>query len=288
MTLQIGLQLFSAKKAFVNDRLGTLKRIEEIGYKNIEVPVDFSGKDLFGIGELKASDLKEMTEQAGLNIIATHVLVTEESQFDKVIAYNKELGCEKVIIPIAFFKNYEEVIAFSETLNRYGKQLQKRGMKLYYHNHFHEFQRFNGQYAMEIILEHTDQELVGVELDTYWALRAGIDVNAYLEKLAGRCSLIHQKDLPASVTPINLFEMLDEREVITLETFSQFGKPENFAEIGEGVMDIMSIIRTAEKLKDIQYIIVEQDATAKDELESIRISYKGLSRLIEKVLEGTA
>jgi len=283
MSLQIGVQLYSAKNAFTKDRLGTLKKIAEIGYKHIEVPVDFSGKGVFGIGELTASDLKNMTEQAGLNIVATHVSVTEESQFDQVIAYHQELGCQKVIIPFAFFKNYEEVVAFSEMLNRYGKKLQDHGMKLYYHNHFHEFQRFNGQYALEIMLEHTQPNLVGIELDTYWAVRAGIDVTAYLERLGHRCGLIHQKDLPGSVSPINVFEVLDENEEITLEVFSELGKPENFAEIGEGVMDITSIIRATEKLTDAQYIIVEQDATIKGELESIEISYKRLSALLQTI-----
>ncbi|MDD9792393.1 sugar phosphate isomerase/epimerase family protein [Priestia megaterium] len=287
MSLQIGLQLFSAKKAFTNDRRGALKRIAQIGYQHIEVPVDFSGQDSFGIGELTASSLKHMTDQVGLNIIATHVLVTDESQWEQVINYNKEIGCEKVIIPLVFFKDYQAVKTFSETLNRFGKQLKENGMKLYYHNHFHEFQRFNGEYALDILLEHTDSDLVGIELDTYWALRAGIDVNAYLKKLGSRCEFIHQKDLPASVEQANIFEMINEKSEITLETLQPFVVPENFTETGEGVIDIATIIRTAESSTDTQYIIVEQDATFRDELESIEISYKNLSSLMKKVLEGT-
>jgi sugar phosphate isomerase/epimerase len=127
MSMQLGLQLFSARNAFVENRSETLKKIAEIGYKHIEVPVDFSGKDLFGTGELKAADLKEMAEAVGLNILATHVLMTEESQFEKVIAFNQSIQCKNVVIPIAFFKNYEDVISFSETLNRYGKELHANG-----------------------------------------------------------------------------------------------------------------------------------------------------------------
>ncbi|WP_157805609.1 sugar phosphate isomerase/epimerase family protein [Bacillus sp. mrc49] len=287
MSLQIGLQLFSAKKSFMNNRLPTLKKIAEIGYQHIEVPVDFSGEDIFGMGELKASDLKDMTKQAGLNIIATHVLVTDESQWEQVINYNKEIGCEKVIIPLVFFKDYEAAKTFSETLNRYGKQLKEHGMKLYYHNHFHEYQRFNGEYVLDILLENTDPDLVGIELDTYWALRAGIDVNAYLKKLGSRCEFIHQKDLPASVEQANIFEMINEKSEITLEKLQSFVVAENFTETGEGVMDIATIIRTAKSSTNTQYIIVEQDATFRDELESIEISYKNLSALMENVLEDT-
>ncbi|SFE67105.1 Sugar phosphate isomerase/epimerase [Paenibacillus algorifonticola] len=283
MSLEIGLQLFSAKTEFARDRAGTLNKIAEIGYKNIEIPLDFTGQDLFKLGDLKASDLKQLVDQAGLNVIATHIFVSDDAQIADVIAFNKELGCTKTIIPISFFTNYEDVLAFSEKLNRYGSQMREQGISLLYHNHFHEFQKFNGSYALDIILEHTSPENVGFELDTYWALRGGVDVISYIEKLGSRCEFIHQKDLPASVNPVNLFETLDENEPVTMGTFMSIGSPDVFTEIGEGSIDIAGILQATQKHTSTKYIIVEQDATNKGELESIEISYKALTKLLAEL-----
>lgn len=280
MSIEIGLQLFSARNAFIGDQPGTLRAIAEIGYKHIEVPVDFSGLDLFGTGELAAADLHRMAEAAGLDIVATHVLMTDDGQLEQMIAYNRAIGCSRVVIPIAFFRSAEETLRFGGRLNRMGKVLCENGMKLYYHNHFHEFQQFQGRSVLDILLDETDPELVGIELDTYWALRAGVEPAALLQRLGSRCGLVHQKDLPASAAPVNLFEVIDGQGEIDQDTLMRFGGAANFTEIGEGTMDVAGIVRAAAAHTDVQYFIVEQDATSRSELESIAISYRALSRIL--------
>jgi sugar phosphate isomerase/epimerase len=282
MTLDIGLQIFSVKNAFASNPRQTLDRIAQIGYRHIEMPIDLSGKDLFGMGEITAVDLKRMTDQAGLNIFATHVLLEGDEQVQSVIEYNENLGSKDVIIPIAFFQDEEDVLRFSEKLNQYGELLYQHGMKLHYHNHFHEFQRFNDKYVLDIILENTAPELVGIELDMYWAQRGGVNPTEYLAKIGKRCRFIHQKDLPASISTINIFEEIENTSEITIQAFQSYGKPEYFTEIGEGIMKIETIIQTARKIEEMHYIIVEQDATLKDELESIETSFRNLSVLLEK------
>lgn len=283
MSIEIGLQLFSARNAFIEDRSGTLRTIAEIGYKHIEVPVDFSGLDLFGTGELAAADLHRMAETAGLDIVATHALMTDDGQLEQVIAYNGAIGCARVVIPIAFFRNAEETQRFGDRLNRLGQRLSENGMKLYYHNHFHEFQLFQERSVLDILLAETDPELVGIELDTYWALRAGIDPAALLRRLGSRCELVHQKDLPATAAPVNLFDVIDGQAEISQDTLMRFGGAANFTEIGEGTMDIAGIVRAAAAYTDAQYFIVEQDATSRSELESIASSYRALSGILANI-----
>lgn len=280
MTIEIGLQLFSTKKSFQENRQATLDKIAGIGYRHIEVPVDFSGLDLFGTGELKAEDLKLMTERSGLKVISVHAMVTDDAQIEKVIAYNHELGCDKVVIPFALYQNVDQTLAYAERLNRIGKQLHENGMHLYYHNHFQEFQSFDGKRVIDILMEHTDPELVSFEVDTYWALRAGVDVTALLEKMGSRCGMIHQKDLPTAVKPVNIFETIGKNAEITFHTFAPFLSDTNFTEIGQGIMDIQGIVQKAQRSTKSQYVIVEQDATQREELESVAMSFNKLRTLV--------
>ena len=64
----------------------------------------------------------------------------------------------------------------------------------------------------------------------------------------------------------------------TMETFSASIEPDTFAEIGTGVMDIQSIIDTANDVCGSDYIVLEQDHSRFDELESIRVSMESFRR----------
>ena len=51
--------------------------------------------------------------------------------------------------------------------------------------------------------------------------------------------------------------------------------PEDFTELGAGIMNIQEILDTADAL-GAEYAVLEQDESAKDILESIAISYQNL------------
>src|SRR5262249_32274661 len=118
----------------------------------------------------------------------------------------------------------------------------------YYHNHFHEFQVLGGQAVMDLLLANTDSHLVKFEFDTYWAARGGADPVEWLLKLGNRCDLTHQKDLPSSAQPVNLFDVFGKDARITLQELLQTQKPEQFAEIGEGTMDLNTLIATMRQI----------------------------------------
>ncbi len=49
-------------------------------------------------------------------------------------------------------------------------------------------------------------------------------------------------------------------------------------EIGYGQMDIQKIINTALEIGSIEYIVLEQDATKLDQLESVKRSMEGFRK----------
>lgn len=102
-----------------------------------------------------------------------------------------------------------------------------------------------------------------------------------LRKIGDRCDLLHQKDLPGAVTPVNVYETLGETAEVTCERFREFSRADLFAEVGEGVIDIPSIIADVRKLGHGKYMFVEQDHTTKNQLKSVEISYRNMAKLFE-------
>jgi sugar phosphate isomerase/epimerase len=187
------------------------------------------------------------------------------------------------VIPFAHFNGRQDVLSLCETINRAAELCVKHGVQLYYHNHFQEFQQFDGQVILDTLLENTDRELVKYEFDTYWAIRGGQDPVAWIRKLGRRCDLLHQKDLPSGVSPVNLFELSLANPEITIEQMFQSISVDQFTEIGSGVIDIPEILEAGRAYGNVRYIIVEQDMTSKDEMESVAISYKNLTHLLMAV-----
>ncbi|MBS4218331.1 sugar phosphate isomerase/epimerase [Bacillus sp. FJAT-49711] len=280
MAVEFGLQLFSVRDEMNKDFIGTLEKIASIGYKNLEL--FFHGDDLSStIGGLTPEELKRELDRLALKAVSSHI--TEEhleaGKIDKVLKYAKVIGIQSLVVAIAYFKNEEEVVAFSKKLNEAGALLAKNGLQLYYHNHYHEFQTFDGEYVLDIMLENTDKELVKIEFDTYWALRGGINPVTYLEKIGERCDLIHQKDLSANVDVINVFEKLEKDTVLNRESMMKIRNIDDFTEAGQGIMDIPAIVETFKNNANSKYLFIEQDWTKKNQLESVEISYEYISKL---------
>lgn len=282
MSLSIGLQLFSVKDALKQDFVGTLERVAEIGFKNLEMIIRKTDEGLSLGGAITPTEARKLLDRLGLQAVGCHTRINAETDWERIIDATHVIGSKAIGNSIAFFANKDDVLRFCESFNRSGELCKKNGLNLYYHNHFQEFQVFEGKTVMDLLLAHTDKDLVTFELDTYWATRGGVDPVAWLYKLGERCTMIHQKDLPASVHPVNLFDVFGANSTITIDELYKTQDPAHFSEIGDGTLDIPAIIQAARKIGSPQYIFVEQDATTRGELESVAISYKNLTGLLKK------
>jgi sugar phosphate isomerase/epimerase len=278
MSLEVGLQLYSVRQALQRDAVGTIEKIAAIGYKHLEPAVHRAGTDVVA-GALSASELRKRADALGMDVPSLHIRVDEQTDWDWLIGLTRELGSSAVVVPIAYFTDRASVLEYAHALNRYGERCRENGLDFYYHNHFQEFQVLDGQTVMDLLVENTDRELVRFELDTYWAARGGADPVAWLLKLGDRCDLTHQKDLPATTRPVNLFEVFGKDARITLNELNQTQDPRQFAEVGEGTMDVRTLLATMRRI-GVRYVIVEQDVSARDEIESVRISFQNLTALL--------
>ena len=276
MPLAVGLQLYSVRNTLAQDPWGTLAQIAEAGFKHLEAANHNARNDAgvgFGVG---AAEFRSRLDELGMSIVGCHINPLDLDILPAALDYQAELGNIQFGCDIEFYPygDIDYVMRRCEVFNEVGRLAKERGMRFYYHNHFQEFQRFGDDFVYDLILENTDPDLVKLELDTYWMYRGGQDPITWLEKCGDRVVLLHQKDFPADAPqPLNLYDgVIDPNENIDRALFRDRKDTRCFTEIGTGVLPIQAIIDAASALPTIDYLILEQDHTAMDEIDSIKTS----------------
>jgi sugar phosphate isomerase/epimerase len=270
------------------DPLATIKAVIKEGYRYLEVANHSADKNP-GVGfEVSAREIKQVLDGEGAQIVSAHIggmtatgmLPMDEKLLGPVLEYHRQIGTKYIVHAMDFYTDRDDTLRKAEALNKAGRICAEAGMSLLYHNHFHEFQLFDGTSVIDLLLGNTDPALVNLELDTYWAMRGGADTVAFLKKYGERVPLIHQKDYPAQYKDeINLIDKVHQSNAkVDMQYFMGVVSDKTFTEIGTGIMDIQGIIDAGNTYCKSEYIILEQDYTEHDEFESIKISMQSFKK----------
>ncbi|MSR10618.1 MAG: sugar phosphate isomerase/epimerase [Gammaproteobacteria bacterium] len=187
----VGLQLYSLRNEMSRDFAGTLARVAELGFKEME----FAGYMRNSPGQVRS-----MLDANGLTSPAAHIqLQAIRDNLAGEIEAAQTLGQKYIVVPS--LPGNERTLAdyhrHAETLNRAGETCKAAGLKMGYHNHDFEFAIVEGQRPYDILMEETDPELVAMELDLFWIVTAGVDPVEYINKYPGRFAMLHVKDRDA-------------------------------------------------------------------------------------------
>lgn len=244
MKFPVSIQMYTLRNEIQDDFIGTLEKIAKIGYQGIE---------LLGNEHLSAAELKMHLDRLNLKVSGSHISLEEiKNNLENIIKYNKEIGSKYIICSYADFNNQEDFNELSKILSLASIRCNEEGLNLCYHNHAHEFKMINGKNGLDALYEKCDSTLLA-EIDIFWVYYAGINPVEYIKKYNGRCPLIHFKDM-------------------------EKGDQKSFTEVGEGVLDIISIAKACEEAL-VKWIVVEQDECKIAPLKSIEISYNNLSNM---------
>ncbi|MEX2461067.1 MAG: sugar phosphate isomerase/epimerase [Paenibacillaceae bacterium] len=237
----IALQLYSIKELTQVDFLGTLEKVAKIGYDGVEFAGYFA---------TSAKDLKKALDTLGLKAAGSHEGIDAlKSRLEDSIAYALEIGSPYIIcpgIPDEMRSNKDDYLKTADLFNKIGQRCKENGLQFGYHNHDIEFQKFEGEYGLDLLVKHTEPELLFVELDTYWVEYSGLRSIDFIEKYAERCRILHIKDMKS---------LADKRNT----------------EIGAGIMDFKKIILAGQK-HGVQWYTVEQEEFEIAQLRSIEES----------------
>jgi sugar phosphate isomerase/epimerase len=254
--LPIGLILGLVRDDCERDPEGTLRKVAQIGYKEVELYAPFFNR--------KPSEIRRILKENGLTAPSAHWVVAKTpSEWQKQAEDAKKMGLKHILgtFPLSKPATLEDYKRGAELLNKQGEQCRTAGIQLTYHNHHFEFKTFDGVVAYDELLRRTDPKLVKMEMDCFWVTFAGRDPVEYFNKYPGRFALLHIKDLKPGHTP---------------STDKVEGQP--FTEVGRGVIDWKRIFAAAPK-GGLKHYFVEQDVCDRPPLESIKISYDYLKAL---------
>lgn len=121
-----------------------------------------------------------------------------DRQRDWVLRLHQQLGCGITAVSVlprrAILGGRDKLLEFTEKLDALGAWYRERGVQLCFHHHDFEFRRYGDSLGLDLILENTNAENVGLELDTYWAQRGGRSPQDLITDLNGRVKVVHLRD----------------------------------------------------------------------------------------------
>jgi sugar phosphate isomerase/epimerase len=239
---QLSVQLYTVREAMQEDLAGTLARIADIGFTQVE-PYNF----------MIFENLGDALLSAGLTAPTAHghFIDLDEKELDDVFASARSIGIGRVIdphVPAERWQTAESVVEIAAQLNAAAAVAARHGVSVGYHNHAHEAESIiDGRTSLELLADHLDPE-VGLEVDTYWAAVGGQDAAALLRRLGSRVVAVHVKD--GAVTP----------------------EPKDQTAVGAGILPIRQILEAAPAVLRV----IELDDSRGDRFEAIVDSYNYL------------
>lgn len=255
-TSQIALQLYTLRDHTNTTRefAETIRKVASIGYPAVQLSaIDY--------GEVPEEEVVRICADHGLTICATHEPADDIlDDPSRVVDRLGKLGTSITAYPFPKgidFADERSVADLIRGLDEAGGVLAANGHRLLYHNHHHEFRRLDGRLLLERIYAETDPEHLQGEPDTYWIQFGGGDPAGWCRCLRGRLPVVHLKD----------YRINDD------------AVPE-FAEIGQGNLDMAAIIRECDQA-GCEWFVVEQDTCRGDPFESIATSFDFLKALAD-------
>lgn len=245
----VGLQLYTVRDLMAQNVASTLQLVAAVGYTELEFA---------GYFNQKPAELRKILDGEGLSAPSCHVpLEALQNNLAQVITEANILGHRYVVLPYLTTEQRGTDISsyqrLAEQLNIFAEQCRAAGLQMAYHNHDFEFQPVSGQIPYEVLLKETDANLVKMELDLYWTVKAGLDPVQLFAKHPGRFPLWHVKDM---------------------------GKAGELADVGAGTIDFKRIFEKAQ-LAGLQHHFIEHDESS-NKILTIRRGFDTVNALLQQ------
>ncbi len=247
----LGIQLYSVRDDMAKDPPGTLKKIADIGYKNVE-HANYIKRKFYG---QSAVEFKKTLDDLGLHMPSGHTVMGKQhwdgaakdftDEWKRTVEDAATVGQQFVISPWldeSMRKTMDEFKRYMDVFNKCGELCQKSGMRFGYHNHNFEFTtKIDGALLYDLILENTNPALVIQQMDMGNMYGAGGRALDLIKKYPGRFVAMHVKDEIKSAGEGDM----DGYESTVL---------------GRGVLPIKEIIDAGRKTGGTIEFLIEQEA----------------------------
>jgi sugar phosphate isomerase/epimerase len=260
----VGIQLYTVKDAMQTDPAGTLKKLRQIGFGEVETA---------GFGKLSARQFRQLLDDAGLSCPSAH-LQFDLDRLDSAFEDAHSLGATYAVSgslhslvagsgsAVAASKptmSLDEAKRTAEVASRIGERAKRAGLQYVYHNHDLEFAaQGGGAIGYDLLLQNTDPGLVQFEIDCGWMVFAGHNPIDYFKKYPNRFPMIHVKDFLAAHAGSAAADAAVMRG----------------AELGRGVVDYKPIFAAAVRA-GLRHYFAEQEGPFErmNQLQAAQVAY---------------
>ncbi|OFY83482.1 MAG: hypothetical protein A2V46_12950, partial [Bacteroidetes bacterium RBG_19FT_COMBO_42_7] len=266
-SFDIGLQLYTVRDPMAEDVPGTLKRVSDAGYKYVEL-ADYNEGKFYTYAPL---EFKKMVNDLGMEILSSHTQVegvgVTMDNARKMAEDHAILEARYCLQPWIVEEMRTSIATYQKMAanwNQIGAIMKEFGMQFGYHNHNFEFATVEGKVPyFDVMLAELDKDLVVMEIDLFWATKAGQNIVELFNKYPGRFPLFHMKDMYTHQEPF--YDVIKD----------------DIAPVGEGVINFKEIL-AAKDVAGMKYMIVEQDQSRDNTIfEDIN---KSISNLTTRIL----
>ena len=245
-TFGIGLQLYTIRDAMAKDVPGSLKKVSDLGFKYLELANYANGK-FYGY---EPAEFKKLVNDLDMEILSSHTQVEARGitldNANKMAEDHAKIGVKYCIQPWVVEEARTTLDSYKKMAaewNKVGAIMKEHKIQFGYHNHNFEFDTVEGKIPYyDVFMVELDKDLVTMELDLFWATKAGQNPVEMFKKYPGRFQLFHMKDMYTKEAP--------------------FYKPStnDFAPVGAGLINFKEIL-AARSIAENKYMFVEQDST---------------------------
>jgi len=256
----MSFQSYGVREMLGTDFEGTMKKLQAIGYKGIEMcsPKGYEKSGFGPLTKLSVEELRKKIEDAGLFCKSCHFQYPE-LKLDKIqetISYGKKLGLKDLVISAAWIKKdatIDDWKVVADEMNKSAEQVKKAGLQMVYHNHSIG-PELEGEKLYDILMRLFDPALIKMQFQLAVASE-GVDVVSYITKYPGRYESLHIHDWDPT-----------QKKVVPT---------------GKGVIDWKKLLEAAKKSGISDYgLIVEMETRAPgDPLQDLVECYSYLQNL---------
>jgi sugar phosphate isomerase/epimerase len=242
----LAVQLYTVRELTARDMGAALEAVAAIGFQGVE---------LAGLTDLTAPATAACCARLELDICGAHVRLERfEREPAAVAAELAELGTANIVFPwLPVPSSAVEIEAGCAQVAAATLRAQEFGLRAIFHNHWGEFGRVaTGERLWEGL---TAIQGLGLEVDLGWVWAAGEDPVELLRSVAGRCPLIHLKDVRRD------------------------GETTRDTPLGDGELDWTAIVPAAVEA-GAEWLIVEQDDPGDDPIGALRRSFSYIEPLL--------
>lgn len=239
----VGIQLYTIRDAMAADLLGSLQKVSDLGYKNLEL-ADYANNKFYGYAP---KEFKKIVNDMGMDIISSHTAVEskgiKQDNAKRMADDHAEVGVKYCVQPWVndedrTIETYKRMIG---DWNEVGRIMKNVGIQFGYHNHNFEFKNIDGIVPyFDIFMPEMDADFITMELDLYWATKAGQDPVEMFKKYPGRFQLLHFKDMSEKMAPF--YDVVKD----------------DITSVGDGLIDFKRIY-AARETAGMKYLFVEDD-----------------------------